>query len=112
MSLYRAYRLNLFFLEECIMIQNEDWEKIKNQIRVQFDRDGKKDEFILFFSGIKYIGTDGSSTVYLEVPSAFFKDQLKRKGYVNIILQELKKYTNNDVFVELKSEGIPRFSVV
>lgn len=54
------------------MIQNEDWEKIKNQIRVQFDRDGKKDEFILFFSGIKYIGTDGSSTVYLEVPSAFF----------------------------------------
>ena len=94
------------------MVQNEDWETIMNQIKEQFDREGKIEAFTLFFSGVKYIGTDGSSTVYLEVPSAFFKEQLKRKGYLNVIQQELKKYTNTDIFVELKSGGVPRFSVV
>lgn len=94
------------------MVQNEDWETIMNQIKEQFDREGKIEAFTLFFSGIKYIGTDGFSTVYLEVPSDFLKEQLKRKGYLNVIQQELKKYTNTGIFVELKSGGVPRFSVV
>lgn len=85
------------------MVQNEIevWEKIMNQIKELFDKEGKTEEFTLFFSGIKYIRTDGTAVI-LEVPSIFFQNQLIKRGYIKILEQKIIEMTNNKLVIEMR----------
>ena len=80
---------------------NEIWEKIKNQIKEELYYKDAKDEYILWISQIKYLRTEGS-TIFLGAPSAFIKNQMKRRCYLNMIQKKINEYTNKDLSVEIE----------
>ena len=67
------------------------WEEAVKTLYNGYSEQNKEDEFRLWISVLEYIESKGN-TIIVSVPSAFFKDQLKRRGDVfrlESILSEL-----------------------
>jgi len=88
-----------------MVIENYFWNQIMNQIKEEFYKKRKMDEYKLWFGGIKYIGTTGTAVI-LEVPSIFFQNQLIKRGYISSLERKIKEKTNKKLVIEMKLRDV------
>ena len=69
-----------------------------SQIEQKYKESGKETEFILWFN-IQYI-EDNNFTIKVSVPSSFMWNQMISRGIINILKEELKKITGQNIEIE------------
>ena len=81
------------------------WEEAFKMLHSSYSEQNKEDEFRLWISVLEYIESRGN-TIILSVPSAFFKDQLKRRGDVFRLESILSELSGQNL--KLDFEIVPR----
>lgn len=69
----------------------EVWKYAMDQIRIEYEKSGQKDEFLLWFN-MKYL-EDDINTITVSVASDFLWQQMKRKGNIEKICDKIKELT-------------------
>lgn len=84
------------------------WNQMMNQIREDFYNDAKLDEYRLWFGGIDYVSIKGT-TITLSVPSMFFKNQIIKRGYVDIIQKKINEALHKEMLLDfnVRKELLP-----
>ena len=78
---------------------NEYWDQIMQQLREDFCQKARLDEYNLWFGGIDYVSTSDATTT-LSVPSMFFKNQITKRGYVDIIQKKITEALHKEMLLE------------
>lgn len=87
--------------EWTLFTNNEYWDQIMQQLREDFCQKARLDEYNLWFGGLKFIGTNGTS-ITVDVPSIFFKNQLIKRGYVELLQRKINEVLQKEMFLEMK----------
>ena len=82
----------------------EFWNQIMKQIKEDFFIQ-REDEFNLWFGGIKYVGTTGI-TITVEVPSMFFKNQIIKREYVDILQKKINGKFHKAMLLDLNLKNV------
>ena len=62
----------------------EFWNEVLKQIKEDFVSQNKENDYILWFPQISYYEAK-QNKIIISVPSMFYRDQLKTRGYIDII---------------------------
>jgi chromosomal replication initiator protein len=74
------------------------WQEAINQLRQEFREQSKEQEFSLWFA-VEYIGSE-QSKILVGVPSSFFRDQMKIRGYINLLQDKIHELSGQAIELE------------
>lgn len=74
------------------------WDEAIKQIKIDFEDQGKSTEFSLWFN-INYEESK-KETIVGSVPSIFYKDQMKTRGYFKLIEDKLLELSGSNIKIE------------
>ncbi|MBQ0163326.1 MAG: chromosomal replication initiator protein DnaA [Treponema sp.] len=82
------------------------WQEVLKQLEEEYKSNGKEDEFQIWFK-MEY-ESDEKNVIMVNVPSAFMKEQITSRGYVEQIKDKLCKLTGQpEFFIEMKITDTP-----
>lgn len=74
------------------------WQEALSQIREDYKTNGKEQEFLLWFTFDFLESRD--KIILVAVPSAFFRDQLISRGYINLLEHKLFELSGTQIKIE------------
>lgn len=74
------------------------WQEALSQIREDYKTNGKEQEFLLWFTFDFLESRD--KVILVAVPSAFFRDQLMSRGYINLLEHKLFELSGTQIKIE------------
>lgn len=87
------------------------WQEVLKQLEEEYKSNGKEDEFQIWFK-MEY-ESDEKNVIMVNVPSAFMKEQITSRGYVEQIKDKLCKLTGQpEFFIEMKITDTPLSNAV
>lgn len=82
------------------------WQEVLNQLEEEYKSNGKEDEFKIWFK-MEY-ESDEKNVIKVNVPSAFMKEQITNRGYVEQIKEKLVQLTGQpEFFIEMMITDTP-----
>ncbi|MGL4986538.1 MAG: chromosomal replication initiator protein DnaA [Treponemataceae bacterium] len=77
------------------------FKEVLSQIYNDFIENNNADEFTLWFS-IHYVATKNENVIVAAVPTPFYKDQMIRKKYINLIESKFQEMYGKTIKIELE----------
>ena len=75
------------------------WEETIKQVKNEFEKDGKNSDFVMWIAPINYCSSS-QNELTLSVPSTFFSDQLKTRGFLNVLKAKMTELTGQDIKIK------------
>ncbi len=75
------------------------WEETIKQVKNEFEKDGKNSDFVMWIAPINYCSSS-QNELTLFVPSTFFSDQLKTRGFLNVLKAKMTELTGQDIKIK------------
>ena len=75
------------------------WKETIKQIKEEFEKDGKTSEFVMWIEPITY-SSSSQNIITVSVPSSFFSDQLKTRGYLTALQSKITELSGQDIKIE------------
>ena len=82
------------------------WKETIKQIKDEFEKNGDSSDFFMWFEPISYISSS-QNKITVSVPSGFFSDQLKTRGYLALLQAKISELSGQDITIDFVISKTP-----
>ena len=82
------------------------WKETIKQINDEFEKNGDSSDFLMWFEPINYVSSS-QNIITVSVPSAFFSDQLKTRGYLTLLQSKISELSGQDITIDFVISKTP-----
>ncbi len=82
------------------------WKETIKQIKDEFEKNGDSSDFFMWFEPISYISSS-QNKITASVPSGFFSDQLKTRGYLALLQSKISELSGQDITIDFTISKSP-----
>lgn len=82
------------------------WKETIKQIKDEFEKNGDSSDFFMWFEPISYISSS-QNKITVSVPSGFFSDQLKTRGYLALLQSKISELSGQDITIDFVISKTP-----
>ena len=82
------------------------WKETIKQIKDEFEKNGDSSDYFMWFEPINYISSS-QNIITVAVPSGFFSDQLKTRGYLTLLQSKISELSGQDITIDFVISKTP-----